>query len=59
MLDDIESDLFADLGNLSNYHSIKKPQKDKQEHTKYLLHPSKGDFYKKTTKELVSVISDE
>ena len=24
---DIESDLFADFGNISNYHSIDKPQK--------------------------------
>jgi len=47
---DIESDLFADFGNISNYHSIEKPQND---HSSICL-PNEYQL-----RELISIMSSE
>ena len=49
-MQDIESDLFADFGNISNYHSIDKPQNG--QFSIYL--PSEYQL-----RELISVMSSE
>jgi hypothetical protein len=56
---DIENDLFTDFGNTSNYHLIKKPQQPRKFATIDPTYSDKVDFLKKTTKELISVLSDE
>jgi hypothetical protein len=55
---DIETDLFADFGNISNYYSIKKPQNHRKCFGKS-LDLSKGSSYKSASRELVSIISNE
>ena len=47
---DIESDLFADFGNISNYHSIDKPQNS---HSSICL-PNEYQL-----RELISIMSNE
>jgi hypothetical protein len=56
---DIEDDLFTDFRNTSNYHLIKKPQQLRNFTTIDPTHFDEVDFLKKTTKELISVLSDE
>jgi hypothetical protein len=56
---DIEDDLFTNFGNTSNYHLIKKPQQPRNFATIDPTHSDEVDFLKKTTKELISILSDE
>jgi hypothetical protein len=56
---DFEDELFTEFGNTSNYHVIMKPQKSRESQNVNHLHPDDVEFLKKTTKELVSVLSDE
>jgi hypothetical protein len=56
---DIEDDLFTDFRNTSNYNLIKKPQQPRNFATIDPTHSNKVDFFKKTTKELISVLSDK
>jgi hypothetical protein len=55
---DIETDLFADFGNILNYYSIKKTQ-NHHKHFRKSLDLSEGSSYKSTLGELVSIISNE
>jgi hypothetical protein len=57
---DFEDELFTEYGNTSNYYSLKKPQESKKSSIqKESLDPSEKAFLKRTTKELVSIISNE
>jgi hypothetical protein len=56
---DFEDDLFTEFGNTSNYHVIMKPQESRESKNANFLHHNNVEFLKKTTKELVSVLSDE
>jgi hypothetical protein len=56
---DFEDDLFTEFGNTSNYHVIMKPQESRESKNANFLHPDDVEFLKKTTKELISVLSDE
>jgi hypothetical protein len=56
---DIENDLFTYFRNTSNYYLIKKPQQPINFATIYPTHSDEIDFLKKTTKELISILSDE
>jgi len=57
---EFEDELFDEYGNTLNYHTIRRPQKPrKSSFHEEPLDPSKEDFLKKTTKELVSIISNE
>jgi hypothetical protein len=51
--------LFTDFRNTSNYHLIKKPQQPRNFATIDPTHSDEVDFLKKTTKELISILSDE
>jgi hypothetical protein len=53
---EFEDELFNDYGNTSKYHMMKKHQEYKNPS---FIDPSKKEFFKKATKELVSVLSDE
>jgi hypothetical protein len=53
---EFEDELFDDYGNTSKYHMMKKP---KEYINPSFIDPSEKEFFKKTTKELVSVLSDE
>jgi hypothetical protein len=57
---EFEDKLFDEYGNTSNYHTMRRPQKSRKSssHEEPLDH-SKEAFLKKTTKELVSIISNE
>jgi hypothetical protein len=56
---EFEDKLFAKYGNTSNYHIMRKPQKPRKSSSVEPLDPSKEAFRKNTTKDLVSIISDE
>jgi hypothetical protein len=57
---DFEDELFTEYGNTSNYYSVRKPQEPKKSSLhKEPLDPSEEAFLKRTTKELVSIISNE
>ena len=57
---EFKDELFAEYGNTSNYHTMRKPQKpQKSSPHEEIFDPSKEAFLKKTTKELVSIISNE
>jgi hypothetical protein len=57
---EFEDELFAEYGNTSNYHTMRRPQKPRNSSFhEETLDPSKEAFLKKTTKELVSIISNE
>jgi hypothetical protein len=57
---DFEDELFTEYGNTSRYYSIRKPYKFKKSSLQIEpLDPSDEAFLKKTTKELVSIISNE
>ena len=57
---EFEDELFYEYGNISNYHTMRRPQKPRKSsfHEEPLDHSEEG-FLKKTTKELVSIISNE
>jgi hypothetical protein len=60
LLHDFEDELFAEYGNTLNYHTMRKPQKPKKSSSQEgIFNPSEEAFLKKTTKELVSIISHE
>ena len=52
---DIKHDLFTKFGNVLNYHSVKRPQRNSRKS----FHPPKGIPSRRTSGELVSVISNE
>jgi hypothetical protein len=55
-----EDKLFTEYGNTSNYYSVRKPQEPKKSSLhKEPLDPSEVAFLKRTTKELMSIISNE
>ena len=57
---EFEDELFDEYGNTSNYHTMRRSQKSRKSSShEEPLDPSKEAFLKKTTKELVSVISNE
>jgi hypothetical protein len=56
---EFEDELFTEYENTSNYHMMRRPQKSKSSFHEEPLDPSKEAFLKKTTKELVSIISNE
>ena len=56
---EFEDELFDEYGNTSNYHTMRRPQKSRKSLNKEPLDPSEEAFIKKTTKELVSIISNE
>jgi hypothetical protein len=55
---DVETDLFADFENISNYYSIKKPHNHRK-HFRKSLDLSEGSSYKSTSGELVSIKMNE
>jgi hypothetical protein len=56
---EFKDELFAKYGNTSNYHVMRKPQEPRKSTSVEPLDPSKEAFCKKTTKDLVSIMSDE
>jgi hypothetical protein len=54
-----EDELFDEYGNTSNYHMMRKPQESRNPPSIKSLDPSEEDFFKKTMKELVSILSNE
>ena len=57
---EFEDELFAAYRNTSNYHTMRRPQKPrKSSSNEEIIDPSEEAFLKKTTKELVSIISNE
>ena len=57
---EFEDELFAEYGNTLNYHTMRRPQKPRiSSSNEEILDPSEEAFLKKTTKELVSIISNK
>jgi hypothetical protein len=56
---EFEDELFAEYGNTLNYYIMRKPQKPRKSSSVEPLDPSKEAFCKNTTKDLVSIMSDE
>ena len=57
---EFEDELFDEYGDTLNYHTMRRPQKPrKSSSNEEPLDPSEEAFLKKTTKELVSIISNE
>jgi hypothetical protein len=57
---EFENELFTEYGNTLNYHTMRKPQEPRKSSSHVeLLNPSEEAFLKKTTKKLVSIISNE
>jgi hypothetical protein len=57
---DFEDELFTEYGNTLNYYLVRKPQEPKKSSLhKEPLDLSEKAFLKRTTKELVSIISNE
>jgi hypothetical protein len=57
---EFEDDLFDEYRDTSNYHTMRRPQKPrKSSSNEEIIDPSEKAFLKKTTKELVSIISNE
>jgi hypothetical protein len=57
---EFEDELFTKYENTSNYHIMRKPQKSRKSSSHVEpLDPSEEAFLKKTTKELVFIISNE
>jgi hypothetical protein len=56
---EFEDELFDEYKNILNYHMMRKSQESKNPPSIKSLDPSKEDFFKKTMKELVSVLSNE
>jgi hypothetical protein len=55
-----EDELFDEYENTSNYHMMRRPQKPrKSSSNEEIIDPYVEAFLKKTTKELVSIISNE
>ena len=57
---EFEDELFNEYGNTLNYHTMRRPQKSRKSSSHVEpLGPSGKAFLRKTTKELVSIISNE
>ena len=57
---EFEDELFDEYGNTSNYHMMMEPQEPRKSSSHVEpLDPSEEAFLKKTTKEPVSIISNE
>ena len=57
---EFEDGLFDEYGNISNYHTMRRPQKSrKPSFHEEPLDLTEEAFRKKTMKELVSIISNE
>jgi hypothetical protein len=56
---EFEDELFDEYGDTSNYHMMRKSKGSRNPPSIKSLDPSKEDFFKKTTKELVPVLSNE
>jgi hypothetical protein len=57
---EFEDELFDEYGDTSNYYTMRRPQKPRKSSShEEILDPSEEAFLKKTTKELVSIISNE
>jgi hypothetical protein len=56
---EFKDELFGEYGNTSNYYVIRKPQEPRKSSSIEPLVPSEEAFCKKTTKDLVSIMSDE
>jgi hypothetical protein len=56
---EFEDELFDEYENTLNYHMMRKPQEFRNPPSIKSLDPFEKDFFKKTTKELVSVLSNE
>jgi hypothetical protein len=56
---EFRDELFDEYGNASNYHMMSKPQESQNPPSIKSLDPSEEDFFKKTMKELVFVLSNE
>ena len=57
---EFEDEIFDEYGDTLNYHTMRRPQKPrKSSSNEELLDPFEEAFLKKTTKELVSIISNE
>jgi hypothetical protein len=56
---EFEDELFAKYGNTLNYHVMRKPKEPRKSSSVEPLDPSEEDFPKKTTKELVSIMTNE
>ena len=57
---EFEDEIFDEYGDTSNYHTMRRPQKYRKSSSHVEpLDPSEEAFLKKTTKELVSIISNE
>jgi hypothetical protein len=56
---EFKDEIFAKYGNTSNYYVMRKPQEPRKSSSVEPLDPSEKAFRKKTTKDLVSIMSDE
>ena len=56
---EFKDELFDEYRNTSNYHARRRPQNSRKSLNKEPLDPSEEAILKKTTKELVSIISNE
>ena len=56
---ELEDELFDEYGNTLNYHTLRRPKKSRKSLHEEPLDPFEEAFLKKTTKELVSIISNE
>ena len=57
---EFEDELFDEYGDTLNYHTMRRPQKPRKSSShEEIPNPSEEAFLKKTTKELVSIISNE
>ena len=57
---ELEDEPFSEYGNTLNYHTMRRPQKPwKSSPHEEIFDPSEEAFLKKTTKDLVSIISNE
>jgi hypothetical protein len=56
---EFKDELFDEYKNTLNYHMMRKPQEPRKSSSVEPLDPSKEAFLKKTTEELVSIMSNE
>jgi hypothetical protein len=56
---EFEDELFDEYRNTSNYYVMRKPQEPRKSLSVEPLDPSEEAVHKKTTKDLVSIMSDE
>jgi hypothetical protein len=56
---EFEDELFDEYRNTANYYVMRKPQEPRKSLSVEPLDPSEEAFHKKTTKDLVSIMSDE